>query len=609
VSVPVDPGVTPVEATITATALPDNAAGIAALSGDEQSGQVGATLAAPLVVVVTDALGNPIPGFTVDWTVTGGGSVSLASTTTDANGQASVTRTLGNAAGTQTAVATATGLAGSPVTFTHTATAGTATGVTKVSGDGQSGSPSTQLALPVVVQVLDGAGNPIPNRPLTWTIGEGGGSVPSANTTTDAQGNASTTWTLGPSVGRNTLNAVVSGLAPATFTATATAGTPNDANSTVSASPGTINVGGSSTVTVTVRDGGNNPVAGVSVTPASSGSGNTFTPASASTGGNGVATFTFSSTVAETKTITATAGGVALNDNATVTVRKVGSTVEITNDDPDPSTVGENVVVEFAVSGGGGTPTGDVTITVGGGSETCTGTLSNGSGSCTVLLTVPGTGSNNRRVITATYPGDAQFSGDTDTENHRVDPLPRVSTTTTITSDDPDPSNPGVAISVAFTVTAAAGTPTGNVHVTDANGGGCDAAVAAGSCQYTPTGTGPRTITATYEGDAAFNGSSDTEQHTVNVPPQSGFFDKTCQVNVSCTLEANASDDDGSIVNYTWDFGDGNPPESTPATTIDHTFTSISQPMVTLTVTDNNGATNSVTQPINVSETGGLRLK
>ena len=426
VSVPVDPGVTPVEATITATALPDNAAGIAPLSGDGQSGQVGATLALPLVVVVTDALGNPIPGFTVDWTVTGGGSVSLASTTTDASGQASVTRTLGPAAGAQTAVATATGLAGSPVTFTHTATAGTATGVTKVSGDNQSGSPSTELALPLVVQVLDGAGNPIPNRPLTWTIGEGGGGVSEVNTTTDAQGNASTRWTLGPGVGRNTVNAVVSGLAPATFTATATAGTPSDANSTVSASPGTINVGGSSTVTVTVRDATNNPVAGVSVTPASSGSGNTFTPASAPTGGNGVATFTFSSTVAETKTITATAGGVALTDNATVTVQKVSSTVEITDDDPDPSTVGENVLVEFTVSGGGGTPTGSVTITVAGGSETCTGTLSSGSGSCTVLLTVPGTGSGNRRVITATYGGDAQFSGDTDTENHRVDPLPRV---------------------------------------------------------------------------------------------------------------------------------------------------------------------------------------
>ena len=162
--------------------------------------------------VVTDALGNPIPGFTVDWTVTGGGSVSTASTPTDASGQASVTRTLGPAAGAQTAVATATGLAGSPVTFTHTATAGTATGVIKVSGDNQSGSPSTELALPLVVQVLDGAGNPIPNRPLTWTIGEGGGGVSEVNTTTDAQGNASTRWTLGPGVGRNTVNAVVSGV-------------------------------------------------------------------------------------------------------------------------------------------------------------------------------------------------------------------------------------------------------------------------------------------------------------------------------------------------------------------------------------------------------------
>ncbi|MEA2722720.1 MAG: adhesin/invasin, partial [Gemmatimonadales bacterium] len=164
VSVPVDPGVTPVQDTITALVLPDNANGIALLSGDDQTGQIGTTLAAPLVVVVTDALGNPIPGFTVGWTVNGGGSVNSASTTTVASGQASVTRTLGTTAGTQTAVATATGLAGSPVTFTHTATAGTATGVTKVSGDGQSGSPGAELALPLVVQVLDAAGNPIPNR-------------------------------------------------------------------------------------------------------------------------------------------------------------------------------------------------------------------------------------------------------------------------------------------------------------------------------------------------------------------------------------------------------------------------------------------------------------
>jgi hypothetical protein len=49
-------------------------------------------------------------------------------------------------------------------------------------------------------------------------------------------------------------------------------------------------------------------------------------------------------------------------------------------------------------------------------------------------------------------------------------------------------------------------------------GGGCNASVATGSCQYTPGGTGARTITATYEGAAGFSGSSDTEEHTVNAP-------------------------------------------------------------------------------------------
>ncbi len=197
-------------------------------------------LPAPLVVAVADAFGNPIPGITIEWSIPpgGDGSVSEASSVTDANGQASVTRTLGPTAGQQTTLATAAGLAGSPVTFTHTATAGTATGVVKVSGDMQSGSPGAELALPLVVQVLDGAGNPIPDRALTWTIGEGGGSVAPVNTTTDAQGNASTRWTLGPSVGPNTVNAVVSGLAPATFSATATAGIPSASTSSVSASPG-----------------------------------------------------------------------------------------------------------------------------------------------------------------------------------------------------------------------------------------------------------------------------------------------------------------------------------------------------------------------------------
>jgi len=524
--VPVAANITPVQANFTALALPANANGIAKVAGDSQSGTINTALPNPLVVQVTDSRGNPIPGVTVVWTAeTGGGSVSEANTTTGADGRTSVIRILGSAAGQQTTSATATGLSGSPVIFTHTATAGSASRVEKISGDNQSANPGEQLAQPLVVQVLDGSNNPIPGRAVTWVIGNGDGTVNPTTSTTDAQGNASTNWTLGPGIGSNTVNAVVSGVGTVTFTATATAGSASASNSTVSASPTTITVGsGSSTITVTVRDASNNPVGGVSVSLESSGSGNTFNAASAPTASNGVATFTFSSTVAETKTITATAGGVVITDQATITVQKASSTIEITSDDPEPSTVGEPVTVEFTVSGPGATPTGNVSVTISGGSENCQATLANGSGSCSLTPLTPGTGTNNRRILTATYDGDAHFSGDTDTDNHRVNPAPPpppASTTTTITSDTPDPSDAGAAITVSFTVTSPAGTPTGDVQVTDPLGGSCSGSVAAGSCSYTPGGMGPRNITATYAGNSAFNGSSDTEEHTVTAPPPS----------------------------------------------------------------------------------------
>jgi PKD repeat protein len=271
-----------------------------------------------------------------------------------------------------------------------------------------------------VVQVLDAQGNPIPNRAVTWVVAEG--AVNPETSTTDAQGHASTIWTVGSTPGAKTANAVVSGVGTATFNATATAGSVSAANSSVSASPGTVSAGATSTITVTVRDGSNNPVSDAAVTVTASGTGNTITPVTASSGSNGVATFTFSSTVAETKTITATAGGVAITDQATITVQKTSSIVEIMSDEPEPSTVGQPILVEFTVRGSGGTPTGEVVVTISGGDETCRGTLTDGAGSCSLTPTVAGTGTNNRRVLLATYAGDDRFSGDTDTDNHSVNP-------------------------------------------------------------------------------------------------------------------------------------------------------------------------------------------
>jgi hypothetical protein len=74
-------------------------------------------------------------------------------------------------------------------------------------------------------------------------------------------------------------------------------------------------------------------------------------------------------------------------------------------------------------------------------------------------------------------------------------------------------------VTVSFTVTASSGTPTGAVVVSDERGGGCTGSAPSGSCNYAPPGTGTRTITARYEGNASFRGSSGAAEHTVNEPP------------------------------------------------------------------------------------------
>ena len=109
-----------------ATVLAGPAAAIAKLRGDAQTGRPGTTLATRPVVRVTDALGNPVAGVTVQWLVTaGGGSPASASGTTNAAGLDSIAWTLGPADGANTLEASAapggTPLTGSPLAFHATA--------------------------------------------------------------------------------------------------------------------------------------------------------------------------------------------------------------------------------------------------------------------------------------------------------------------------------------------------------------------------------------------------------------------------------------------------------------------------------------------------------
>jgi hypothetical protein len=100
---------------------------------------------------------------------------------------------------------------------------GVAATLAPASGDAQTGAPTATLAAPLRVVVRDAAGDPVPDVGVAWTVEAGGGTVAPATSTTDADGVASTTLTLGPQPGENRVRAAVAtnGVAPATFTATA----------------------------------------------------------------------------------------------------------------------------------------------------------------------------------------------------------------------------------------------------------------------------------------------------------------------------------------------------------------------------------------------------
>lgn len=90
-------------------------------SGDAQVGVVGRTLPTILTVRVTNANGNPVSGKTINWTVTGGGSVNPASSVTNADGVATTTLTLGSTEATNSVTATIGGTPTGSTVFTASA--------------------------------------------------------------------------------------------------------------------------------------------------------------------------------------------------------------------------------------------------------------------------------------------------------------------------------------------------------------------------------------------------------------------------------------------------------------------------------------------------------
>ncbi len=79
-----------------------------------------------------------------------------------------------------------------------------------------------------------------------------------------------------------------------------------------------------------------------------------------------------------------------------------------------------------------------------------------------------------------------------------------------------------------------------------------------------------------------------------NVPPVAAFAAQVSDLSVAVDASG-SSDPDGSVVSYAWDFGDGS---RGAGRTAQHVYAAAGQFPVTLTVTDDKGATTSVTQQV-----------
>jgi hypothetical protein len=109
------------------------------------------------------------------------------------------------------------------------------------------------------------------------------------------------------------------------------------------------------------------------------------------------------------------------------------------------------------------------------------------------------------------------------------------------------------------------------------------------------------TLTVTDNGGATGTVSHDvTVTAPVNVAPTAAFTSSVTDLGVSVD-GSTSSDSDGSVVSYAWDFGDS---ATGTGVTASHTYAAAGTYTVTLTVTDNGGATGTVSHDVTVTAPG-----
>ena len=168
------------------------------VSGDKQTAEIGNALENPIEIIVNDQYGKAFPNATVFFTLKEG-YVSSSTAFTDANGKASIIWTPGTAKLLQALTITAfkadnkTPLTGSPIIIN--ASIQKKTSIELFSGGDQTAEIENILTNPIEIIITEENGDILSGITVNFEVIEG--SVSEPRTTTDINGKASVTWTLG----------------------------------------------------------------------------------------------------------------------------------------------------------------------------------------------------------------------------------------------------------------------------------------------------------------------------------------------------------------------------------------------------------------------------
>ena len=268
-----------------ATINVEQVATLVVVQGENQVGIVGTGLPVKLQVKAVDASGSAVIGATIDFSAVNClGAVSPESATTDVNGLASTTMTLGQSLGSYGFTALAAGSGNVQTRVSATATAAAAASLNIVGGNNQADTVRAILSAPLLVKVADAFGNPVLGQAVTFQVTSGraflaaGAGVPpvaSLTVTTGSDGVAPATLIADTLAGTVRVGASLtqSTIAPALFTATVKPGVATRLvilQQPSAAAQATIALGEQPQVQIADQFGNAVPMAGIDVSVAES---------------------------------------------------------------------------------------------------------------------------------------------------------------------------------------------------------------------------------------------------------------------------------------------------------------------------------------------------